>query len=544
MAVGQAIDLAGEDRKTVLALLERYLPGTEAWAYGSRVKWTSRPQSDLDLVVFAMPEQRRRVGDLREAFEESNLPFRVDLFVWDDVPVAFREQIRAEHVVMSDLERTTERCTLRRTAVKDIVDLRLSSVAGVHQQWCTLGDLAEIIMGQSPAGSTVNKMNGVPLLNGPTEFGSHHPRPLQYTSDPRKLAQPGDLLFCVRGATAGRMNWADQEYAIGRGIAAIRHRSSRDLQPFLEAAIKSGLPTLLAGTTGSVFRNVSASQLKGLRVPHFRLNRQRAIAHVLGTLDDKIELNRRMNATLEQMARALFRSWFIDFDPVRAKMEGRDTGLPQDIAKLFPDRLVDSELGEIPEGWEVKSLKNCMSLTMGQSPPGSTYNDRGEGLPFFQGRSDFGFRYPEKRRFCSAPKRIANPEDTLVSVRAPVGDINMAWETCCIGRGVAALKHRSGSTSFTYHSTWSMQQELRKYEQTGTVFGAINKGQLGALKVIEPDPKVVDAFDSLTRYQDAQVKSNVSESRTLAALRDALLPKLISGDIRVRDAERLVGASL
>ena len=177
-----------------------------------------------------------------------------------------------------------------------------------------------------------------------------------------------------------------------------------------------------------------------VEIPLPSLSEQRAIAHILGTLDDKIELNRRMNDTLEAMARALFKSWFVDFDPVRAKMEGRDPALPKHIADLFPDLFVDSELGEIPEGWEVKTLRECMNLTMGQSPPGSTYNEHGEGVPFFQGRSDFGFRYPENRKFCTAPTRIAQPGDTLVSVRAPVGDINMAWEKCCIGRGVAALR--------------------------------------------------------------------------------------------------------
>ena len=246
--------------------------------------------------------------------------------------------------------------------------------------------------------------------------------------------------------------------------------------------------------------NASASTMTAapLRVPKNRAD-QRAIAHILGTLDDKIELNRRMNETLEAMARALFKSWFVDFDPVRAKMEGRDPGLPQHLADLFPDRLVDSELGEIPEGWEVKAVGECVNLTMGQSPPGSTYNEQGEGLPFFQGRSDFGFRYPENRKFCTAPTRIADPEDTLVSVRAPVGDINMAWERCCIGRGVAALRHKSGSSSFTYHLAWAMQRELQEYEHTGTVFGAVNKSQFEALRVIEPDPNIVDAFDSCAR---------------------------------------------
>ena len=309
---------------------------------------------------------------------------------------------------------------------------------------------------------------------------------------------------------------------------------------FLKYVLLGEQSVFLRFASGTTHQTIYFPEAKAFHVCLPPILTQRAIAHILGTLDDKIELNRRMNETLEAMAQALFKSWFVDFDPVRAKMEGRDTGLPQEIAELFPDRLVDSEMGEIPEGWEVTSLKDCMSLTMGQSPPGSTYNGRGVGLPFFQGRSDFGFRYPERRRFCSAPTRIADPEDTMVSVRAPVGDINMAWERCCIGRGVAALRHRSGSSSFTYHSVWAMQRELRKYEHTGTVFGAINKGQFEALKVIEPEPRVVSAFDSMSRHLDARTRSNVSESRALVALRETLLPKLISGETRVGDAERVV----
>ena len=134
------------------------------------------------------------------------------------------------------------------------------------------------------------------------------------------------------------------------------------------------------------------------------LPEQRAIAHILGTLDDKIELNRKMNRTLEEMARALFKDWFVDFGPTRAKIAGREPYLPAEVWDLFPDRLAESELGEIPAGWAVKPLKECFNLTMGQSPPGHTYNDEGNGLPFFQGRTDFGFRYPENRRYCTDPK--------------------------------------------------------------------------------------------------------------------------------------------
>ena len=272
-----------------------------------------------------------------------------------------------------------------------------------------------------------------------------------------------------------------------------------------------------------------------VEIPLPPLPEQRRIAHILGTLDDKIELNRRMNATLEGMARALFKSWFVDFEPVRAKMEGHWRrgeslpGMPADMYYLFPERLVPSELGEVPEGWEVKTVNDCYNLTMGQSPPGRTYNDDGEGLPFFQGSTDFGFRFPARRRYCTAPQRIANRNDVLVSVRAPVGAINLAWEQCCIGRGVAALRHKSNSASYTYYAVIAMQRELEQYEQTGTVFGAINRGQFEEISTLEPSSGMVSAFDSTVSDFDAQIRLNFAESLTLEALRDAQLPRLVSG---------------
>ena len=179
---------------------------------------------------------------------------------------------------------------------------------------------------------------------------------------------------------------------------------------------------------------------------------------------------------------------------------------------------------------------------MGQAPPGSTYNDKGLGLPFFQGRTDFRFRYPDNRKYCTRPTRIAERDDTLVSVRAPVGDINMAWERCCAGRGVAALRHKSGSRSFTYYSAGEIQQEFRQYEHTGTVFGAINKRQFEALSVIEPAPEIISAFESQVGPLDERIRRNISENRTLTQTRDLLLPKLMSGKIRLQEAEKTVEA--
>ena len=224
-------------------------------------------------------------------------------------------------------------------------------------------------------------------------------------------------------------------------------------------------------------------------------------------------------------------------DKVDGRWRRRESlpGPPAEHYGLFSDRLVPAELGEISEGWEVKELGDCFNLTMGQSPLGSTYNDSGEGLPFFQGRTDFGFRYPENRKFCTAPTRTAGPGDTLVSVRAPVGDINMAWEQCCIGRGVAAVRHQSGSSSFTYYSVWAMQPELQQYEQTGTVFGAITRKQFEILPTISVPDQLVGGFEMLALPLEQRLRKNSAESRSLVAQREALLPRLVSGDVQIAD---------
>lgn len=268
---------------------------------------------------------------------------------------------------------------------------------------------------------------------------------------------------------------------------------------------------------------------------------QRRIAHILGALDDKIELNRQMNETLEATARAIFKSWFVDFDPVKAKMEGqKPIGMDTETAALFPSVFQDSPLGKIPKGWKVTTINEDFNLTMGQSPPGSTYNEDGNGIPFYQGRKDFGFRYPTRRVYCTAPKRFAEKGDTLVSVRAPVGDVNMVEEKCSIGRGVAAIRHNTGSRSYTYYTMQSLQKVFSRYEAEGTVFGSINKTDFQTLPQLRPSNEVIEAFERLTYPLDQSIENNEKESRTLAQTRDTLLPKLLSGEICVDEANEIL----
>ncbi len=177
---------------------------------------------------------------------------------------------------------------------------------------------------------------------------------------------------------------------------------------------------------------------------------------------------------------------------------------------------------------------------MGQSPPGSTYNEIGEGLPFYQGRTDFGFRFPTRRVYCTAPTRMAEPMDALISVRAPVGDVNMAAERCAIGRGVAAVRHKAGRSSFGYYAMQSLRDEFDVYESEGTLFGAIGGADFRSLHLTYPSEQVLNCFESIARPLDDQIALNERERITLAALRDILLPGLLSGEITLKTAEKTV----
>jgi len=290
------------------------------------------------------------------------------------------------------------------------------------------------------------------------------------------------------------------------------------------------------------------------------------IGEILGSLDDKIQLNRQMNQTLEAMAQALFKSWFVDFDPVidnalaagneipeplQARAEKRQAlgdqrkPLPPEIQSLFPDRFVfTEEMGWVPEGWSVSCVGDEFDVTMGQSPPGDTYNTEGNGSPFFQGRADFGFRYPSNRVYCTHPKRMARKDDTLVSVRAPVGDANIAYEDCAIGRGVAAVRHKSGCSSYSYYSILQLSEYFKVYEGEGTVFGSINQKGFNSLPAIKAPLPVLTQFRKIAKELDLKISVNSVQLRNLGSMRDTLLPKLLSGELRIPDAEKQIAEVL
>lgn len=263
------------------------------------------------------------------------------------------------------------------------------------------------------------------------------------------------------------------------------------------------LHSIAEGST-SAYPSLKPSDLESLKILLPPIEEQRAIASVLSSLDDKIDLLHRQNQTLEQMAETLFRQWFIE---------------------------------EADDDWEEGILGDEFNFTMGQSPPGSSFNEEGVGIPMYQGNRDFGFRFPENRVFTTVPKRFAEKFDTLISVRAPVGEQNMANEKCCIGRGVAAFRYKAKPDyyTYTYFKMKSLMNEIKQFNETGTVFGSISKSDFQEMEVSIPPMNVVEIFQKEVKPIDDKIITNCNQIRTLTALRDTLLPKLMSGEVRVKN---------
>ena len=362
--------------------------------------------------------------------------------------------------------------------------------------------------------------------------------------------ETGDIVFSRVGSVDRRSLVREEENGWLFSGRCLRVRAQKDkidpvfLSYYLgDTRVKNFIRAIAVGATMPSINTKILSDLPVTSPP--AIVQQKAIAHTLGTLDDKIELNQKMNQTLEEVAKATFKSWFVDFDPVRAKVEGHPTGLPPEISDLFPDELVASEIGEIPREWTSGQLSDVADVTMGQSPPGDTYNDEGDGLPFYQGSTDFGFRFPSLRKYCSAPKRLASIDDVLLSVRAPVGDLNRAKSDCCIGRGLSSIRSKNGTSSWIFYRCSFFKEQFDIFNSEGTVFGSINGKDLKAFPIIIPTITVLSAFENLAKPIDQAIRIRTEEIRVLTDLRETLLPKLISGELSIPDTEKfLEGAGI
>ena len=258
-------------------------------------------------------------------------------------------------------------------------------------------------------------------------------------------------------------------------------------------------------TSGSVQVNIAKRNVIEqipLMLPKIEI--QRKIVEILNSIDNKIEENEEINNNLEQQAQAIYQQMFID---------------------------------NASSDWTEGTLGDIADITMGQSPSGSSYNEDGNGTIFFQGRAEFSFRFPTVRLYTTEPKRMACANDTLMSVRAPVGDLNVAHTDCCIGRGLAAIHSKNNHQSFVLYTMFSLKKQLDVFNGEGTVFGSINRNSLNEMPILIPSGEKLDEFEALVSPMDAASRNNYDEICRLEQLRDSLLPQLMSGELDVSDID-------
>ena len=317
-----------------------------------------------------------------------------------------------------------------------------------------------------------------------------------------KLLQKNDIIISARG-TVGELAMIPYPMAFNQSCYGIRAVKGVD-STFLYYLIKNSVKKIKLITHGSVFDTITRETFANIDVEIPDIKTQQSIANVLSNIDDKIEINQRINNNLEQQAQAIYQHMFID---------------------------------NSRSNWTEGTLNDIADITMGQSPSGSSYNENGNGSIFFQGRAEFGFRFPSVRLYTTEPKRIAHTNDTLMSVRAPVGDLNVAHTDCCIGRGLAAIHSKSNHQSFILYTMFSLKKQLDVFNGEGTVFGSINRNSLNDMPILIPSNDVLDEFERIVAPMDLIIRNNYDESCRLQDIRDTLLPRLMSGELDVPDLD-------
>ncbi|MGL7422169.1 restriction endonuclease subunit S [Salmonella sp. NW896] len=296
-------------------------------------------------------------------------------------------------------------------------------------------------------------------------------------------------------------------------------------------ALKLELKRLREKSQGSQTKFLTMPILTGIHFRDITGDEQTEIANVLSVIDKKIELNNRINAELEAMAKTLYDYWFVQFDFPDDSPLGQGKPYKTSGGKMVFNPTLKRE---IPEGWSDKTLSEIANITMGQSPEGSSYNNEGVGTIFYQGSTDFGWLFPTTRQYTTAPSRMAKKGDILLSVRAPVGDMNIANTDCCIGRGLAALNSKTGSDGFLFYVMKYFKQIFDRRNSEGTTFGSITKNDLHSLTLAYPTSDLLKKYDEIVTNYNKMIFERSLENRELIALRDWLLPMLMNGQVTVK----------
>lgn len=365
-----------------------------------------------------------------------------------------------------------------------------------------------------------------------------------YNSGPK--FRNGDVLVakitpCIENGKTAQCDILDEgEVAFGSSEFIVLRETKYSVSDYIyylavSPTFRKRAISCMEGTSGR--RRVNENTLKHFEIPFPDIDEQQRIAKILRSLDAKIELNNKINQELESMAQTIYDYWFVQFD--FPNHEGKPY-------KASGGKMVYNEevKREMPEGWKVRCLGDIANITMGQSPAGTSYNDTFDGVMFFQGSTDFGWRFPSVRQYTTEPSRMAKAGDILLSVRAPVGTINIADNNCCIGRGLASLNSKYGYNSFLYYILVYFKKIFEYRNTTGTTFGSINKDDLFSLILIYPKDDLLLLFNNSVSKYNLEIMNNHKQNQELTSLRDWLLPMLMNGQISVADAEARISETM
>lgn len=404
-------------------------------------------------------------------------------------------------------------------------------------------------MGQSPEGATCNEIGeGVPLLNGPAEFTNIFPIPKQYTIDPKRFSAIGDILFCVRGSTTGRMNWSDRSYAIGRGLASLTHKNGIELNHFLKYLIDYNLDSILKTTNGSTFPNLNSDMLATFKVIVPELPIQQKISLLLSFLDSKIELNQRINTELEQMAKTIYDYWFVQFDFPMSKEYATSIGQPELEGKPYKSsggRMVWSEelKREVPEGWEVKKIKE-ISVTGSGGTPLSTKREyyKNGNIPWINSGEVNAPFIIEAKKFISE-EGLNNssaklfPKGTILMAMygATAGQVSLSDIEACTNQAVCFIIPKEKKfieyIKFALHQMYDYLVKL----SSGSARDNLSQDKIKDLHILIPSTDQIDSYHQICNIAFKKILSNLKENQKLTELRDWLLPMLMNGQVKVGD---------
>ena len=542
------IDLNPKHLKTIQSILAAYIPTYEVRAFGSRVKWTAKDYSDLDLAVVGNePLSLRQRGQLAEAFEESNLPIRVDVLDWQSISERFRQVILERYEVIQKAEPVNQN----------------ENPEGINGNFSTktewevkvFGDCAALIRESvSPSDLGDTPYIGLEHIGDNTLSLVGQGVASSVTSTKSRFRQ-GDILFGKLRCYFRKVVRAPCDGVCSTDIWVTRAKKGVD-QGFLYycMASQSFVDFADSGSIGTRMPRAKWEWVSRYKIPLPPLSEQRRIAHILGTLDDEIELNRQMNETLEAMARAIFKSWFVNFDPVKAKMEGKKpVGMDAETAALFPSAFEDSPQGKIPKGWKIRTLGD-----LSHKPQyGYTASAKNEIVgPKFLRITDINKKswiQWDSVPYCEITdedfdKYCLHKGDILIARMADPGHGIVIEEEQEAVFASYLIRFRPILDLYAHFLQYWLRSnnywELVRGREIGTTRASLNAKTLSGFPIIIPPQSVIEMFSNQIASLRARVVANASEVKLLATLRDTLLPKLLSGEIRIDSIDKTFGENL